>query len=285
MEKSIHSWLKEADTRLSPVSETPSLDVQVLMAAQLNQTRSWVLAHPEQKLTDGDVSSLEAMLLQMESSTPLPYITGKGYFYGMEFLVTPDVLIPRPETELLVEQALAWCQTHSTPQLILDVGTGSGCIAIALAAHLPGTCVLAIDKSPAALRIARNNASFHQVTDRVKFILSDLTSALSGEFSLICANLPYIPSGTLSKLPVARTEPKLALDGGEDGLDQIRRLVKDALHITPPDACLLLEIEASQGVAVRTLAKNIFPDAAVSVLKDLADHDRLLKIERSGNND
>lgn len=285
MQKSIQTWLKEAEARLGPVSETPGLDAQVLMATQLNQTRSWVLAHPEQKLTDGDVSSLEAMVLQMENSTPLPYITGTGYFYGMEFHVTPDVLIPRPETELLVEQALAWCQTHSTPQFILDVGTGSGCIAIALAAHLPDICVLAIDKSPAALRIARYNASYHQVTERVKFLLSDLTSALSGEYPLLCANLPYIPSGTLSKLSVARTEPSLALDGGADGLDQIRRLIEDAVCITPPNACLLLEIEASQEYAVRTLAKSVFPDAAVSVLKDLAGHDRLLKIESPGNDD
>jgi release factor glutamine methyltransferase len=210
----------------------------------------------------------------------VPYLTGARGFYHLNFYVTPDVLIPRPETEHLIEAALVWGRDRAGLR-IADVGTGSGAIAITLARHLPGSRVWAVDVSAAALDVARNNASRHGVADRIAFVLGDLLepAITAGQrFDLIAANLPYIPSAELDTLEVVKHEPRLALDGGADGLDVIRRLLDQASRVLADEGLILLECAAGQGERVAALSRAAFPDAAVDVIPDLAGHDRVVRI-------
>ncbi|MBN1145848.1 MAG: peptide chain release factor N(5)-glutamine methyltransferase [Anaerolineales bacterium] len=261
------------------MSESASLDAQALLAHVLGASRAWVLAHPEAAITAGQARALEAALARLEAGEPLPYVLGRWEFYGLDFIVTPATLIPRPETELLVEQALAWLEAHPAPRRALDVGAGTGCIGIALAVNAPRLDVLASDCSLAALRVARGNAQRHGVATRVRFVQADLLPPVAARFDLICANLPYIPSAALAGLRVSRWEPGLALDGGQDGLALIRRLLQAAPTALAEGGLLLLEIEASQGAAARNLARGAFPAAEASLLRDLAGKERLLKMQ------
>lgn len=272
--------LAELRQRLSSRSETPGLDAQVLLANLLDQDRGWLLAHPEEALSEDQLDRLTRAEQRLARGEPLPYLLGHWEFFGLDFIVTPDVLIPRPETELLVETAMAWLEEHPLAPMAVDVGSGSGCIAISLAANLPGLQVAASDISFAALQVARQNASRRQVADRVHFFLGDLLAPTHGPFDLVCANLPYIPSRVLAGLPVADHEPRLALDGGPDGLRLISRLLNQLASRLAPGGLALLEIEATGGPAALALARAVFPQAGIQVLKDLAGLDRLVRIDR-----
>jgi release factor glutamine methyltransferase len=211
-------------------------------------------------------------------------VLGHWEFFGLRFDVTPDVLIPRPETELLVEKAVAWLQRASHRRTIADVGTGSGVIAVSMAVNLPDARVLATDISLPALKVARGNALKFHVADRVDFLQCDLLpphiDPLSTElhFDLICANLPYIPTGTLQNLPVFGREPTLALDGGPDGLDPIRRLLEIGPEWLAPNGMMLLEVEATRGIQALNLACDLFSEATIHLHQDLAGQHRLLQI-------
>jgi len=268
--------------RLAPLSDTSYLDAQVLLAHTLEQPRSWVLAHPEATLSAEQAAQLEGRLARLQAGEPLPYVLGRWEFYALQFIVTPQTLIPRPETELLVDQALNWLRAHPARQRVADVGTGSGCIAVALAYSLPALKVTATDISAGALSVARLNAQAHAVLERVRFVQADLFTPFepgSSHFDLLCANLPYVPSATLRQLPVFAREPELALDGGPQGLDWISRLLEQAGACLAEGGLILLEIEASQGQAALSLAQQAFPAASLTVLPDLAGRDRLLRIQ------
>ncbi len=278
--------------------ETPALDAQVLLAHVTGQNRAWVLAHPEASLTPEQEAALETAIRRLQAGVPLPYVLGRWEFFGLDFELTPDVLIPRPETELLVETALRWVRTHpEAAYRFVDVGTGSGCIAVALAVHVPRAMIVATDISPAALAVAQRNARKHGVEDRITFVECDLlpqtaddrpwtvnpdTSTVYGPPSTVhifTANLPYIPTETLTGLDVFNREPSLALDGGPDGLELIRRLLALLTAKTDKGSLILLEIEERQGAAVEALARAAFPDADIQIKKDLAGIDRLAVIE------
>lgn len=274
--------IAHARQRLAQACETPSLDAQVLVAHLLDKPRAWLLAHPEEALTSAQAEALEAALQRLESGEPLPYLLGHWEFYALDFTITAAVLIPRPETELLVDTALTWLKTHPGPRRAADVGTGSGCIAVSLAHHDRELTVIASDLSRQALWVARQNALKHAVLERVRLVQMDLLTALAtrdAPLDLLCANLPYIPRNTLAALPVSRWEPRAALDGGEDGLDFIRRLLEQAPARLKPGGLALLEIEAGQGEQAVELAHQAFPLARIQVLPDLAGHPRLLVIE------
>ena len=202
----------------------------------------------------------------------------------MDLDITPDVLIPRPETELLVERAIAWLGESPARRTIADVGTGSGAIAVSIAVNMPDARVLATDVSHAALEVARKNAHKFEVHHRIDFVQCDLLpgrlSSLSTEhhFDLICANLPYIPTETLRSLPIYGHEPTLALDGGEDGLALIRRLLQAGPEWLAPNGMMLLEVESTRGSQARDLACDLFPEAAIHLHQDFAGQDRLLEI-------
>ncbi len=267
--------------RLAGISESAALDAQVLLAHILGHSRAWVFAHPEFELTAEQTCALERAVDRLQAGEPLPYILGHWEFYAADFVITPAVLIPRPETELLVETALAWLRANPGRRLAADVGTGSGCIAISLAAHVESLCILASDISGAALDVARQNARRHGVDDRVHQVQADLLPATRRPFDLICANLPYIPGAKLAELRVAQWEPRLALDGGADGLVLVEGLLAEARRGLARGGLMLLEIEASQGVSGRELARCAFPGAEVDVMVDLAGHDRLIRIQNS----
>ena len=280
------SLYSELTIRLAHLSDTPALDATVLISHILDKPRTWVLAHPELTLTSQQQKQLDDSLNRLESGEPFPYVLGKWEFFGLEFDVTPDVLIPRPETELLVEKAIAWLQRHPKQRVIADVGTGSGAIAISTAVYIPEVKILATDISSKALEVAKRNAEKHGVSERIEFIECDLfpekLSLVNYEapIDLICANLPYIPTRELYDLPVYNREPTLALDGGKDGLDQFRKLMKIAPELLAPNGLILLEIESTRGPATLSLAQAAFPDANISLDKDLAGKDRLVKIAR-----
>lgn len=275
----ISETLADLRQALAQVSDSPGLDSQVLLAHVLNKPRAWVLAHPEIQLTSEQEAQIESAAERLEQGTPLPYVVGHWEFFGLDFQITPEVLIPRPETELLVENALEWLHNRPDCRLALDVGTGSGCIAIALASQIHDLFVIATDISLPALHAARHNANQIGVSPRVKFLHADLFPPVEGQFDLICANLPYIPTAKLHLLPVYGKEPDVALDGGRDGLDLIRRLIDSAPHWISPDGLILLEIESSQGQSASTLAAHVFPEAEIQILPDLAGLDRLLRIQ------
>jgi len=190
--------------------------------------------------------------------------------------VNPDVLIPRPETELLVERAIQFAHTIRNP-LIIDVGTGCGAIAISLAAELPGSRVVASDISMPALKTAQENTHQHNLLN-VHFVQSDLLTAIHIQFDLICANPPYIPRKLLDTLEVSKWEPRLALDGGQDGMDAINQLLKQAQSRITPEGTLLLEIEATLGKATLEAARNAFPYASCQIITDLSGKDRIIEI-------
>jgi release factor glutamine methyltransferase len=267
-------------------SETPLLDAQVLLAHILNKPRAWLLAHPEVSLTEEQQQAYSQGLARLATGEPLPYLIGHWEFFGLDFRISPQVLIPRPETELLVEKALAWLDRHPGRRLAADVGTGSGCIAISLAVHQPDLQLLATDCSPEALQIASQNAERHGVSGRIRFQPANLLHLsepvnLPAGFDLIAANLPYIPSQTLKQLAVYGREPTQALDGGPDGLDLIRRLLVQARTLLAPGGLMLLEVEYRQGDLARALGEASFPTAQVSVDRDLAGQERLLVIEQA----
>lgn len=268
--------------RLSKHSDTPELDAQVLLAHLLGKPRSWVLAHTEAPLTRERCTALEGLAARLEAGEPLPYVLGRWEFFGLDFELTPDVLIPRPESELLVERALAWLAVKpdlGRPPRAVDIGTGSGCLAVTLAMRAPGVRVAATDLSPAALEVARRNAVRHAVAERIEFSCCDLFPGPSGDFDLVLANLPYIPTRLLQKLPVFMREPTLALDGGGDGLRIIRRLLTEAPDRMAPGGLLLLEIASGQGPSVLSLACDSFTQAEIHLHKDLAGHDRLVEVQ------
>jgi release factor glutamine methyltransferase len=281
--------LSDVTTRLSPTSDTPALDASVLIAHILHKPRTWVMAHPELTLTTEQQEQLSPLLARLEAGEAFPYVLGHWEFFGMDFDITPDVLIPRPETELLVEKAVGWLQESSarsplTALRVADVGTGSGVIAVSIATYVPAVKVLATDISHKALKVARKNAIKFDVVHRIDFVQCDLLPNHPGSiptqhhFDLICANLPYIPTETLRNLPIYGREPALALDGGTDGLTHIRRLLQAAPEWLAPTGMLLLEIEATQGEQVVNLARSLFTEATIQLHQDLAGQDRLLQI-------
>jgi release factor glutamine methyltransferase len=268
------------------LSETPQLDAQVLLAHVFQKPRTWILAHPETHLTVAQVDSVKQAVSRLRHGEPLPYILGHQEFFGLDFELTPDVLIPRPETELLVERAIAKMETATQPQSVADIGTGSGCIAISLAVHVPELQIVATDISPQALAVAHRNARRFHVEHQIEFIECDLLPSSqvdlpSSPFDLICANLPYIPTQTLHQLPVYGREPTLALDGGSDGLDLVRRLLALAPEWLASGGCLLLEIESTLGAPALSWAYDSFSEAEIHLHRDLTGRDRLLEIQLS----
>jgi release factor glutamine methyltransferase len=262
----------------------PQLDAQLILAHVLGKPRTWIAAHGDASLTRLEIDSAQEAFTRLKAGEPLPYILGHWDFYGLEFDVTKDVLIPRPETELLVEKAIAWLQVSPDRRTIADIGTGSGAIAVSLAMHVPDAHILATDISFAALKIAQHNAQKFHVHHKINFLQCDLLPqhvdnlSTDRHFDLICANPPYIPTDILHQLPIFGHEPTLALDGGADGLDAYRRLYKLAPDWLAPQGMMLIETEATLGVQALSLAYDSFSDVSIHLHQDLAGHDRLLEI-------
>lgn len=229
----------------------PRREAAWLLAAAWGVEEITLRLHPEREVPAEVVQRYRSWIERRAAGEPVHYLTGDCPFWGRDFLVTPEVLIPRPETELLVQTALEL--PLSATARVLDVGAGSGCIAISLAAERPQWRVCATDRSPAALSVARRNIERHGV--EVELILGDLASAAAPPWDLVVANLPYIPSADLRRLPEeVRRDPSSALDGGADGLDLVRALLADIPRLLRVCGGAVLEIGESQADAVATVA-------------------------------
>ena len=260
------------------ISPSPALDARLLLAHVLRRDHAYLIAHDDEYLTGDEEMAYRALLKRAAAHEPIPYLIGYAPFMGLDFTVSHHVLIPRPETEQLVEMAITWGRDRG-PIRVADVGTGSGCIAVSLAWHLPKAEIVAIDVSPNALEIAAANVARH-VPGRVNLVRSDLLSAVASGLDLIAANLPYIAGHEWSTLPIGvkSYEPTLALHGGEDGLELIRELLPQAAERLRTGGLMLLEIGWQQGDAVAALARKWFPAGSIDVRADFAGHDRIVAI-------
>jgi release factor glutamine methyltransferase len=247
-----------------------------------------VLAEARQPLTREQQELFRSLVARRRDLEPVAYLTGQREFYGLMFEVTPATLVPRPETELLVDLALKWTvddgrevvptvnRQQSTVR-VADIGTGTGCIAIAFAVNWPEAKVIAVDRSPEALAVAARNVARHHLGERVRLVEGDLLAPLTEPVDLLLSNPPYTVLAEIDE-NVRRHEPYLALDGGPDGLDLYRRLLAEAPAKLVPGGAVLLEIGDTQGAAVASLGAQHFPNAQISVHKDLAGLDRVVAI-------
>ena len=260
------------------------LEAEVMVMAVMRMTRQNIFAEQESAVAAHQVAELAGVVAQRLERVPLAYILGYREFYGINVAVTPDVLIPRPETEGLVEHTLfmALMGMETRELTIADVGTGSGAIAVNLAIHLPAARIYAVDLSEAALDVAAWNIRAHAVADRVRLGHGDLLEPLPGPVDVIVANLPYIPTGRIPILqPEVRQEPQLALDGGMDGLDLVRRLLAQAPAKLNSPGVILLELDPEQFPAAEATAREYFPDAEIGAEPDLTRRDRIMVVNRA----
>ncbi len=275
--------LQWAAEQLASTTDRPHTEAERLLAHVLRIERTTLLAHPEWDLKQAETHDYVNLVSQRATGVPLPYLLEETEFYGLTFSVTPDVLIPRPETERLVELSLAWIRGHRYPRVI-DVGTGSGCIAVALAVMVPDLRIYATDISAAALHVARSNARRHNVDAHVTWLQADLLTPLTSPLDLIVSNPPYVSEREWEMLPTSvRKEPGLALLAGTEGLDVIRRLLAQAARRLSATGCLLIEIGEEQGRAVCSLARTAFAgpargDVEIRLHRDLAGKDRILEV-------
>ncbi|MGC9349092.1 MAG: peptide chain release factor N(5)-glutamine methyltransferase [Anaerolineae bacterium] len=278
--RDVGSALKWAAAQLDRVAERPYLEAERLLSALVQKERVALLAHPEWRLRKVETRLFRDAVLRRASGVPLPHLLGRVEFMGLEFVVTPDVLVPRPETELLVERGTAWLKEHAV-NTVVDVGTGSGCIAAALAVAIPSVRILGLDLSAEALSVARTNVLRHNLGRRVALVRGDLLTPIRAPIDLIVSNPPYVASSEWTQLPsVVRQEPRMALLAGPEGLDVIERLLRQAQRRLACGGCMLIEIGETQGEAVRTLARTAFRNARISILPDLAGKDRVLQVLR-----
>ena len=272
----------------SNIEDAP-LECELLLRHVLNISRVQLYLDLNQKLSPKQEETFWYLIKRRLSHEPTAYITRHCEFYGLDFYIDPRALIPRPESELLVEAALKFASQHPAgkdyPHLIAEVGTGSGVITIALARHLPQAKIYASDLSAAALEVAAINCQRHGVGNQVQLLLGNMLEVLPEPVDLIVANLPYIRDSEIEKLSpeIQKYEPSLALAGGEDGLDKVRQLCRQAGDNLRPEGCLLLEIGQEQGEAVAAFLHSFFPSANVDVIPDLSGIDRVVSLRLTPN--
>lgn len=271
--------IQRAHVRLATGSDSPRLDAELLLAHTLGATRSQLLASLHDHLTPAQIVEMDALVDRRVGGEPIAYIVGYREFYGHRFAVSPAVLTPRPETELLVEWALGLLVGRSEATVV-DVGTGSGAIAVSIALDSPATVrVIATDVSADALVLARGNAETLGAT-RVEFQLGDILDPINEPADLIIANLPYLRSDQIDGNRDIGSEPRIALDGGEAGLELINRLIDQLPPRLSAVGAVAIEFDPSQAGMVAARLQMTVPDARVSIHPDLAGLDRFVTAVR-----
>ena len=261
-------------------SHSPRLDAEILLAQARDCHRIELYTQYDQELTGQQRAVMRDLVKRRTAFEPVAYLVGHREFFGINFAVNADTLIPRPDTETLVAELLDLARELPGPHSILDIGTGSGCIAITIAAQLPAAQLTAIDISPAALAVAQTNARTHEVSERIAFLCGDLFEPLdaAARFEFIACNPPYVTTAELDQLApdIRDHEPRTALDGGPDGLDVIRRLVVAAPDHLAPGGNLLCEISPEQADTVGQLLAQQPAFGAPRIVEDLAGHARVV---------
>jgi release factor glutamine methyltransferase len=258
--------LQAARVRLAATSQHPRRDAELLLGHVLRRDQTAILTHPERILSTAESDQFDRLVERRLASEPMQYLSGEQEFFGLRFEVSPAVLIPRPETEHLVEAVLERFEREEAVRIV-DVGTGSGAIAVALAHALPHARVTAVDLFPAALEVALRNAERHGVVDRLTLLPSDLLASVdTADFDAVVANPPYIASGEVLEPQVANYEPHSALYAGPTGLEIYERLIPQAARVLKPGGWLMLEIGYGQSAAVRNLMAGW---AGVTLVNDL----------------
>lgn len=272
--------LRQGGRLLSQVSEEAELDAELLLRHCVGLDRSGIYRRLAEQMSDEQERRYGAVVGRRLVHEPTAYILGHKEFFGLDFEVTPAAIIPRPETELLVELTitLSRLQTSGPPLRIADIGTGCGAIAVSIARTLPDVHVLATDISPDALALAARNAERHAVSDRIDFRCGDLLSPLDAPADFVVANLPYVRTEDWLALPpeIRDHEPRAALDGGEDGMRFIERLLDRAPAYLRRGGALLAEIGDDQGAEALAMARDAFLDAIIEVRPDLSGRARVL---------
>jgi release factor glutamine methyltransferase len=263
--------------------EDASLEAEFLLCHVLGISKAQLYSQAERVLHSAEIGRLRHLILRRLHHEPMAYILGCCEFYGIDFYVNQDALIPRPETELLVEETIELARRNSTSgtQLtIADIGTGSGAVAVSLAVALPQAEIYATDISPSALLVAKRNCHRHKVDGRITLLCGDLLEPLPKPVGIVVANLPYVRNGDLKTLSqeIIGFEPMTALAGGEDGLANIRRLLCQLPGKVHPRGCLLLEVGQGQDRAVRSLVNSHFPQANTRPIADLSGIARVIEV-------
>jgi release factor glutamine methyltransferase len=265
--------------------ERPRLDAEVLLAHLLQVRRIDLYLQFERPLTDLELTKLRSTLRLRARGTPVAYLVGEREFYGLSFIVKEGVLIPRPESELVVELALADPVHQNRPRRVADLGTGSGCIGIAIAVAEPLATVDAVDISEVAVEVARDNANRLGVGDRVSILRGSWGEPLAGRgpYDVVVCNPPYVTSAELEELEsgVREFEPSLALDAGRDGLAPYRELTPDLPKLAGPGATVLLEVDPRRAVAVAKLVVDAWPVARTRLHLDHSQRERVVEVDVS----
>jgi len=262
--------------------EDASLEGEILLRQALGIDRVRLYANLKSELSAEQENEFWHLVQRRLSGEPAAYIAGHREFYGFDFFVDRRVLIPRPETELLVEKAIRLAQTHAIAT-VADIGTGCGAIAISLALNLPRIKIYASDVATDALEVARINCEKHGVAGRIQLLPGDMLAPLPEPVDLILANLPYVTEQETSQAGLADFEPLIALNGGSDGLDGIRRLGEQAADKLNPQGGMLLEIGWGQGQAVTNLLRRNFPSASLEIIPDLQGIERVISLRLTPN--
>ncbi len=277
------NWASKLLDRKKISSST--LDVAVLLVFIIKKPKEYLFTYPEKTLTKKQWLNFKSLTARRARHEPIAYLTNHKEFYGLNFYINPSVLIPRPETELLVDEALNYAKQFQ-PKIIIDLGTGSGCLAIALAKNLPETKFLALDSSKFALRIAQKNSKRQRVLPQITFLTGNLLKPLFKKRfdlsnSLLVANLPYLITKEWQNAQpeVKKYEPRQALDGGPDGLKYYQELFKELVRDSSPPI-LIIEIGYGQAAKIKKLVKRYLPNYQVKIKKDLAGFDRAAIISK-----
>jgi release factor glutamine methyltransferase len=257
--------------------EQSSLEGEILFRHVLGIDRAHFFTDLDLPITDAQVEELMQLVERRRLGEPSAYITGHREFFGLDFTVNTNVLIPRPETELLVEKAIGMAKERRILK-IADIGTGCGAIAVSLAVNLKDAAIYAVDISAGALEVAAENCRKHKVMDRITLLSGDMLMPLPGPVDMITANLPYVRQSDLPPGGPLKYEPQLALDGGEEGLDKIKELCFQSREKLNKNGIILMEIGEGQGETVKDIITAVFPEALIEIDNDLAGIERLVTV-------